>query len=79
MPHQSGRIPAGQMGGYKDAVGQHIGVKIPHAEAGRHDLHRLLDAEHLAAVFKQRLPGVHNQLQRPVKDVLSHEYSPALR
>jgi hypothetical protein len=54
-------------------------MEVPHAEAGGHDLHGLLRAEHLAAVFQQRLARVHDQLQRTVKDILSHEYSPALR
>ena len=79
MPHQRDGIPPRQVRRCKDAVGQNINVEVPHTEAGGHDLHGLLRAEHLAAVFQQRLARVHDQLQRPVKGILSHEYSPALR
>ena len=79
VPHQRDRLPAGQVGRCKNAVGQHIDVKILHTKAGGHNFHRLLHAEHLAAVGKQGLPAVHHQHQRTVKQVLSHEYSPAQR
>ena len=50
----------------KDAVCQHIDVELADAQALGHDLHCLLDAEHLAAVFQQRAPRVDHQQKRPV-------------
>ena len=79
MPHQRDGIPPRQVRRRKDAVGQNIDMEVPHAEAGGHDLHGLLCAEHLAAVFQQRLARVHDQLQRTVKQYISHGYSPAQR
>ena len=63
----------------KDTVGQNINMELPQVEAPGHDLHGLLHPEHLGAVFQQRLARVHDKLQRTVKQVLSHEYSPAQR
>ena len=37
-------------------------MKFPQMEAARHDLHGLLHAEDLRAVFQQRLPGRHNEI-----------------
>mgnify|MGYP006873323633 CR=1 FL=1 len=51
VPYQRDGIPPRQVRRRKDAVGQNIDVEVPHAEAGGHDLHGLLRAEHLAAVF----------------------------
>ena len=79
VPHQRDGIPPRQVRRRKDAVGQNIDMEVPHAEAGGHDLHGLLRAEHLAAVFQQRLARVHDQLQRTVKQCISHGYSPAQR
>ena len=79
VPHQRDGIPPRQVRRRKDAVGQNIDMEVPHAEAGGHDLHGLLRAEHLAAVFQQRLACVHDQLQRTVKQCISHGYSPAQR
>ena len=67
------------VGRRKNAVGHHIHVKIRYAQAFGHDLHRLLYAEHLAAVFQQGLPGVQHQRERTRKHDIIHEYSPVQR
>ena len=63
----------------EDAVCQHVDMKVPHTQAAGHDLHRLLDAKDLAAVFQQGLPGVHHQVSRPFQQVILHGYSPVQR
>ena len=55
----------------KDPVGEHIHMKVFDPQAVGHDLHGVLGAENLAAVFQHGFAGFHHQFNGAIGHALS--------